>query len=363
MDLNFHYHVTHTAAREAGFNAAQAIKIAQAARYVDENKDAQCPSVQSTGELFRANTAFWSDRASIKKILEIWPVFHFLPGDFSKIVNKIKIDPDVNSTAYNLICGTGSSMSKIIVEEAKYYATSRNFDDIALYRIGIAMHVLADTFAHQRFAGFPDRRINDINKVRLTGIQPQDGLDEAHWSPVPGAEFNSVFGKKLYAYSPSGLSDNSYGYLGHGRIGHIPDIPNKVFGYKPLWSIDEPNEGDFVYQANPFEFHCAYEQMIMAMRFINNVQGTPIYEHIDKDAIFSMYYGNSGNAQGVARVFSLIEKDDTLPAIWGREMHDNPAQYQAPTDKQGFLTAASAHKQSVITHHMPLAELIREFSS
>jgi hypothetical protein len=365
MDANFHYYVTYTAAHEAGFTDADAVIIAQAARYVDENLDAACPSFQNVSELVMGNMDLLNSKENIRKILEIWPVYHFLPGDFGKMSEDMKFDSAVNENLYRIICGTGGPLARVITDEAYTFANNNTlannrFNETALHRIGITMHVLADTFAHQRFAGYPEARINNVSTVRLTGMEDRFGLDKASWSPIPGKDVE-MFGKKMYAYSFTGPSNQSFGYLGHGRIGHIPDIPNMVFGYKPNWSNDKPDEGDFVYQSNPLEFQCAYEQMILAMRFINNDPRTPNFVYVDREAVLHRYHVGAGEPQGVMRLFSEMKDDSELPAIWRRQMYCNAPAYQQPANKQSFVVAAYDHKQ-VVFRYPRLASLISEYT-
>jgi hypothetical protein len=106
----------------------------------------------------------------------------------------------------------------------------------ALHRLGIAMHVYADTYSHQGFAGL-SHEINEVDDLESNDKK----LDRS-------------FFKKIASFF---LSESFP--LGHGAALSYPDRPNLVWKYKNGW--DEPVERN-----NPKIFLEAIDKMCRAMK-------------------------------------------------------------------------------------------------
>ncbi|EGQ9623278.1 DUF6765 family protein, partial [Vibrio parahaemolyticus] len=84
---------------------------------------------------------------------QVWIPFHFLPGNLSFSSN---VKPD-GRFIYRLVCKPDSAVARDML---RMVATHWN-KPYGVHLMGIAMHVYADTFAHQGFAGV----IHAYNKV------------------------------------------------------------------------------------------------------------------------------------------------------------------------------------------------------
>ena len=91
---------------------------------------------------------------------EVWIPFHFLPGNDGLQAGK---DP------------SGKFINKIICEPNSYIAQDMIHSCIenkntlyGLHRLGITMHVYADTWAHQGFAGV-NHKVNNASKIKKEG--------------------------------------------------------------------------------------------------------------------------------------------------------------------------------------------------
>lgn len=356
MEINFHYHVTYTAAAAAGFSTDNALVIARAAQYVDECEH----TVQGTGTIFKDNIldTLSTSNDAIRRLLKIWPVFHFLPGDFKTIwksVNRSLLTSTVPRVrmALPLICGTESALTAAIVNEAATYyqqSLSSPGDQIrGLQRIGITMHVLADTFAHQTFAGVP---LGCINEVR----------------GVNHGKFCEDLTKKRYppfSYSPA-LTDASFGYLGHGRIGHLPDMPGEFFTYAIEWNNSGLNS--YIARNNPLEFYCAYLQMRDAMKHILD-NSSPFPRTVDRRALLDAYKNKRSEAHRLIEAFNLSPKDDDLPENWYKAVSpiEKPEKYSGYDSKEesalcdSFKKAAEHHRETVLRHCQPLSSYLELF--
>lgn len=93
-----------------------------------------------------------TDLIGLQNITRIWSSFHFLPGDLYAAKN-FRTKRYLNK--YRLICNPNGTLVKDTVMLAK---------SKPLQAVGIAMHVLADTWAHRFFAGTPSLVINNTTK-------------------------------------------------------------------------------------------------------------------------------------------------------------------------------------------------------
>jgi len=170
MDTEFHYYMTGIIARAAGFSEEESKIIATASEYVDEND--VCLEIEDRSKKNDVYCNYISQTMNIlkpkRKLMRIYPIFHFVPGD------------PMNNTACRIdgkmhwLNTTPDSELANKWIDAAFKASS----DTQLYRIGIATHCYADTWAHQNFVGWYDY-FNDISK----DIKPDIGHANAEHHP------------------------------------------------------------------------------------------------------------------------------------------------------------------------------------
>ena len=233
MQIDFHHAVTYVVARIAGFSHADADIVAYAAQYVD---DATCsgPVRFDNGAIYlRSSSAYRSiDLANLDPLndLQVWMPFHFLPGNGNA-------DPGENP-AGTFIHKLVTRPDSPIAQEMVRAAICDHDKPYALHRLGITMHVYADTWAHQGFAGV-QHKINDVDNFKELG-------------PV------KVFKKGLGAFINQILED-VVPPLGHGRANVFPDLPFLVWSYKD-------GHGTPVSRNNTDEFCSAADAMCRALQ-------------------------------------------------------------------------------------------------
>ena len=128
--------------------------------------------------------------------------------------------------------------------------------------VGLAMHVLADTWAHQHFAGTLSLVINNTNGGFFELVCDAKGdLQERKISfgHNPAAQDDLEHGR--YVSSIYQQSESSIMNLGHGRAGHLPDYSFARYRYLPAWGNYEE-----VLKDNPSDYWRAFCQMVYAMR-------------------------------------------------------------------------------------------------
>jgi hypothetical protein len=231
MQIDFHHAVTYVLARLAGFSAPEANVIAYASQYVDD-------AVQSGAVAFD-NGAMYARISSAHKMFDyrnfeeladqlVWVPFHFLPGNAGLPAGSDPEGPFVRK----LVCVPNSHVARDMIRAVIAHRGMRH----ALHRLGITMHVYADTWAHQGFAGIA----HTINHATdLTG---------------PGGERDHSLMDKLKNYFL-----NKALPLGHGTVLGNPDRPWLVWGYTN-------GLGERIERNNPKEFLDAADHMCRAMQ-------------------------------------------------------------------------------------------------
>lgn len=259
MQQDFHYYATYCAAILAGFTHDESLKICYSAEMVDHcsrtylqkihgPKDAATTQLQL--ELANADTSV----VGLQDITRIWAAFHFLPGD-------LYADPGRGSkrykNKYRLICKPNGELLIQTVALAKRAGT--------LPAIGLAMHVLADTWAHQFFAGTPSLVINNTDYYFYELIPKEDGEGYQDRPVVfvhnPSAPDDLVHGR--YTGTMYQASENAVMNLGHGRAGHLPDYSFMRYKYLPAWADYKEMIKD-----NPSDYYHAFCQMVYAMKYL-----------------------------------------------------------------------------------------------
>lgn len=144
MDIEFHYYLTYLIALRAGFTNDDAYVIAYASQHVDDNTK-QYKISQGTPDAYTNYRSQTSDITKPEKdLMRIYPIFHFMPGDKREIECDSALRRDGKFHVLNTI--PDNSNARTVLKAA--------FESKDLYRIGIATHMYADTFAHQNFVGY-----------------------------------------------------------------------------------------------------------------------------------------------------------------------------------------------------------------
>lgn len=225
MQIDGHHTLTYVVARMAGMEHSNAEKLAYSAQYVDE-------ATNSEPVRFK-NGAMFNRISSAHKMLDyrngnelanhlVWIPFHFLPGNNG---NPSNILPE-NGFIHRLVCTPDSHVARDMLRSV---ATYRN-EPFGLHMFGIAMHVYADTFAHQGFAGV-SHEINEVDNIESD--DEGDLLERVR---------DSIFNWSVSSISP----------LGHGPALSFPDRPYVKWSYENGLGqpIERDNTKDFLLAAN-----------------------------------------------------------------------------------------------------------------
>jgi len=142
MNVEFHYYMTYLIATRAGFTPKDAHTIAYSCEYIDENEQPTIVNKGLAAEYSSTQTQA-CDADYIPETLgdraKVYSVFHFIPGYPSSGSPRTDGKTSLLNTTPN------SQNAQEIFSKA---LATKN-----LYRIGIAAHGYADTWAHQNFEG------------------------------------------------------------------------------------------------------------------------------------------------------------------------------------------------------------------
>jgi hypothetical protein len=268
MQIDFHHAVTYVCGRLAGFSHDAAGTIAYAAQYVDDATNSGLVRFDNGAMFQRISSAHkLFDYRNFRELAnyQVWIPFHFLPGNGGLPAGQ---DP-AGGFIEKLICRANSPIAQEMVTECILKHHTR----YALHQLGITMHVYADTWAHQGFAGV-NHRVNDAANLR-------DGEGKPDLRVIDRLK-SYVIGEALP--------------LGHGAVLGNPDKPFKRWQYTN-------GRGEVVSRNNPADFMAAAEQMCQVMRRFQfgdpqaDVLGLPEPDRTTLQQLLESIVDNSGHAR------------------------------------------------------------------
>lgn len=159
MNLEFHYYLTGLIARKAGFSEEEATTIAHACQMVDDNSRIFRIEDKHTKKVYKNYISQTINILKPRKTLwRIYSIFHFIPGD-PYAPSAARKDGEINY----LTTTPDNDNANTIIDTAFQTGLFR------LYRIGIASHGFADTWAHQNFTGEWDNFNNTMGIIPSIG--------------------------------------------------------------------------------------------------------------------------------------------------------------------------------------------------
>ncbi len=266
MQEDFHYYGTYAAAYLSGYSHEESQTIAYSAQFVDcctttylrkIKGPASAATTQLTMELADART----DIIGLQNMTRIWSSFHFLPYDLLAEIPK-RSRPYLRK--YRLICDVNGDLVVDTVERAK---------NKGLQACGVAMHVLADTWAHRYFAGTPSLVINSA--AGFYDLRRKEPIKFGH-NPINSDNVD----KGYYTSTVRQNEENSIMNLGHGKAGHLPDYSFMCYQFMPSWGNYELIKKD-----NPTDYFQAFCQMIYAMKYLKGSYTAFHKDTYDRDAV------------------------------------------------------------------------------
>ena len=356
MNIDFHYYATYLAARIAGYSHCDSMTLCYSDQFTDVlsmtmlsklKAPKSAATTQQPMELANART----DTYGLQDITRIWASFHFLPRD-------LYADPGFKCTKryknkFRLICGANGELLKDTVELAK---------GESLEAAGIAMHVLADTWAHSNFAGTPSLVINNTNYHFYETVDGSDRKVSFRHNPGKPDDYeNGLYTNSLYQSSESSIMN-----LGHGRAGHIPDYSFMRYRYLPAWG-----NYDEILKDNPSDYFCAFTQMIYALKYLRGDIEVFERDKYDTEAVKTIE-DEVRSIMERRQLDSCADWKALAERIFGDEIEDFDAEkyhdeYMTSADKDDtfigrFIKGALAQKSMVTNRIYKSGNLLAGFS-
>jgi len=230
MNINFHYFAMKTLTHYAGFKEEQAQQIAKYSQFIDdchwlpymncsnipkeivESKtlDLYAPSYlnnfnpSATGFVNPFGYATLVIRKEQKFILS---PFHFTPYDRVMAgIETFRVVP--------LQYGDNSLIDELLQNVIKSYLSGEKWN-IELMKMGMLLHIFADTHAHQMFSGFNSW----VNKIKIIEVK------------------NNITNKDVTNLILTGIKEvfrganKSIPAIGHAQVGQSPDLSNVSFSF------------------------------------------------------------------------------------------------------------------------------------
>lgn len=231
MQIDFHFGVTYVLARLAGFDQKDAVIVAHSSQYVDDATNAGLIKFTDGSMYYHISSANRTiDKGNYDQYADhlAWLPFHFLPGNGGLPAG------EGNNLSFvdRALCTPNSFIAQDMVAESIRQKKSK----YGLYRFGITMHVYADTWAHQGFAGI----IDDVNLV--------EKLNTPHRNTMDNIRAHLVC-----------LHNELKGNLGHSGALEFPDYPYLKWSY-----VNGRNKK--VKRDNPKDYEDAIDNLFVAMR-------------------------------------------------------------------------------------------------
>lgn len=199
MQKDFHFYTIYALARSAGFSDKDAFVVAYSSQHTDDAKYEHTLEFENGGIFQQVLTSHrFFDPGTISKPVcyKIWVPFHFLPGALgSNFYEKM-------FTKANSIVAQGM-IEELLSSEPKPYM---------LHRLGIILHVYADTWSHQNFMGIIKEDMNDVKDMEVE-------------------EESSGFIRDFLSNLKEEILEYAAPMLGHAQAGTIPDEPYRAWEY------------------------------------------------------------------------------------------------------------------------------------
>jgi hypothetical protein len=312
MDQDFHYTGTFYAGRAANYDTESAGLIAHAANYIDFMSEANYAGYWSIVENIHGTKYKLDDLTYPRYTFQgglfgtgtspedgLWQSYHFTPGNkridgivplhtlYNDVTRQIIGDHEIREEANSkygethgkMLNRPNSPISRSLAADAIRLCTDDTYLNnmldrmrggylvkndpnlkrkFKLIQLGVRAHVIADTWAHQDFAGFS----HEMNTYK--DIDGKWGRQEIK----VGSQPNSL-NKKLLTSRQSSVFQavpNGTSYLGHGWMGHLPDCGYLIYKYRPLWKGQACEEH---IRDNPTEYNKAWFQLLSLFKSCN----------------------------------------------------------------------------------------------
>lgn len=182
MDINFHFYAVKVIALLSGFDAFESKVIAEFSQFVDDYipeeayplmdvppfadclvRDNQFRTVQTGFTLMKNGMGLLQEAKQKNYVIP----FHFIPPYYKRTDHDYKV--------IRAHIGDKCLINQLLEKAARSYHESKTNEDrmCSLIRIGITLHIFADTYAHENFNGY----WSDMNFAYVEAAQENHRID------------------------------------------------------------------------------------------------------------------------------------------------------------------------------------------
>ncbi len=243
MQKDFHFYVIGILANHAGYSNDEAIAIATASQYVDHATES-FPIEFDDGRIVETTmTAHYHVQAfkpSVQRI--VFMCFHFPPEGRTAVDGKPAFSYRTRGNS-RIINGLLRQIMADKIQGLYDDLEGNNKIPFYMYRLGIAMHTLADSWSHNSFTGRHNQE-NDVGKIWFQKGDKfeKQTINDWKWDVAPA--------------------------IGHLECGHYPDQPFRVMKYD-LYDIRDKKFKNRT-RRNPIRFKNAAKT---CLKWLNDFKG------------------------------------------------------------------------------------------
>ncbi|OVE79272.1 hypothetical protein BVY01_02955 [bacterium I07] len=215
MQIDMHYYCIYYLCLAAGFQPKDAYIIAYSSQYVDDAKEYETIQLKDKTGNVKFFDPICTQHMSLKSFGQIISDKIYLPFHF--------VPTDIGNASDERILTKVFEENKIHQKIFKDALKSNN-----LYRLGIALHAMADSYSHQNFSG-DWSTVNQVSLMRCVlreRVVPSNLLDSIGW-------LTNHYVQRLIHWIFSVFAP----VIGHLRAHKIPDYPHAVWRYRNYQGI------------------------------------------------------------------------------------------------------------------------------
>jgi len=284
MKKDFHYYCVFTLANLSGYQYEDSQIIAYCSQYVDDSTDSEEIKIGDYS-FDTVRTAHMGLRAydwNIQK--KVYLPFHFIPPE------------PFTGKKFSYVTEPDSKFVNMLIKDVL-----DSLDELRLFRLGVALHTYADTWAHEHFSG----RNDDENDVEDLNIRVKN-----RWKAPD-----------IWESLGDHLEDFSSTEIGHSQAFNHPDSPNEEWRFydyknKPYYSN---NTKEFTDAA-----HKIFHILVSSNKNVKIDNPDLIWEK-NKDKIIKAFSYKSSNLKKRCEYWQktfpkYFVKDSTYhPKVWRKE--------------------------------------------
>ena len=198
MQKDFHFSVIYVLCRCNGMSPENSKRVAYASQHTDDAKYEHALNFENGGrfqQFLSAHKFIDLEVFSLDSQFKIYVPFHFIPGNQGDRFQE------------HMLCRQNSEIAQRMVREV----TNLKGKPYQLHRLGIALHVYADTWSHQDFSGL-QTELNDVEEI--------DVLNE-----------DRVGIAKVFKDFFRGITESLIPQIGHAETVTLPDEPYREWSF------------------------------------------------------------------------------------------------------------------------------------